>query len=299
MAMICLAIIVLQLGLHKFTKKVTNTYWYWLAWGLFCFIWLIVFRFSKSWELYAQQKDHLDGTLYGDANTISRAFMLDMCPLMGFLLTFSAIIDPTRKICRAIAPVALIGGAMIIFIQFPFEDPLGTSGTAPIWDLKWIFMGAKPNECYFFLHAVNLLFATGIMRCVPKYTWKGWLALYTAACGCYIWAWTVGKSLNCQWFVSGTHLNDWTSEGQYHLVAELLKCKPQTAMIIGIPFLFCLSTLFIVIKDFVFSRWIWKYGNAYSGTWWHWYNYDKFEKVHVFDNIVQVKLYKLNKGKSL
>jgi len=268
LAIMCLVLIAGQLVAHKFIKKVTNTYWFWLGIGLFCLIWLLVFRFVPAWQRY-MEATNLDGRYYSDAFVISKAWELDICPFMGLFMTVSVVVDPTRKLARTAAPLALIGGILIVFIQMPFDDMAEFTA-------HFIFLGDEPNNCYFFLHAVNLFFSIGVMLNSPKYTWKGWASCAALAALYYSYVLIARHALGCEWFVSGTHINDWTPQGEYFKVAEILNCSPQVAMGVGFPFCICVCSGFIALNDYVFKSGWFRYGNKYSGIWWAWYDYNRY-----------------------
>ncbi|MCQ3908663.1 MAG: DUF5378 domain-containing protein [Mycoplasmoidaceae bacterium] len=80
---------------------------------------------------------------------ISRAFMLDACPCFFALLMISLIADPSRRMARIFAPIALIGGI----------TALGTIITQNnIWEenavfsAKYFFLGLGKERCFFIMH---------------------------------------------------------------------------------------------------------------------------------------------------
>ncbi|MCQ3914791.1 MAG: DUF5378 domain-containing protein [Mycoplasmoidaceae bacterium] len=92
---------------------------------------------------------------------ISRAFLLDVCPFSAFFLCVLLIVDPSRKIARSFAPIALIGGVITIF-SLTFDDMIGARLTA-----QFIFFGDSPNTCYFIMHFIQIVLSIGIMVNTP------------------------------------------------------------------------------------------------------------------------------------
>jgi len=270
LALICVLIVILQFGLHKWTKKVRNYYFYWAGIATFMLIWVLIYKFIPNWQRYASRI--LDPTSYSDCHIISNAFLLDACPASVIIMSILLIVDPTRKAARSFAPIALLGGAMITLIQMPFFDEAE-------WSLRFIFMGTSLNPCYFLYHAYNMIISIGVMLNTPKFKLRGYLACVACYGTYYSYVAIVAAITGCQYFVSGLNLNDWTSMGQYHIVAEILHCSPQVAMPLGLIALPLVASGFIAINDYAFHRWIWRYGNAYSGKWYRWYDYDKYQVV--------------------
>lgn len=272
LSLIVFAIVAAQIVTHKWVRKVTNCYFFWLGVGLLVCGWLIGFRFAEAWQRYAIEhtRPNFDPTEYGDAFVLSKAFLLDICPAMGLLLPFSMIVDPTRKSSRAIAPLAFIGGLFIILLDIP------TSSEAEFtWE--YIFFGVGDNTCYFILHALNLILAVGIMLNTPGYGWKGYLVSVGTAILFYSYVGIMMATTKVSWFVSGLHLNDWSPLGEYHQVAEVLGWDPLPTACVGLPFMFCVTSGFIALNDYVFKKGWWAYGNVRGKHWYCWYNYRKFK----------------------
>lgn len=78
---------------HHWVKKVTNTYFFWAAIGLFCFIWLVVFRFAGQWSTFASFVATNPGS-YDQSVIISKGLLLDVCPAFAVILTLSLVLEP-------------------------------------------------------------------------------------------------------------------------------------------------------------------------------------------------------------
>lgn len=273
LALLTILFVVCQFAAHKFIKKVTNTYWFWLAIGIFCFVWVVTFRFGPGWAQYVTQKANLDGSQYSDANLISKAWLLDICPFMSFFMPLAIIVDPTRKVAKAAAPLSIIGGIIICLVQMPMDDMAQ-------WNAQFIFLGDSLNPCYFIMHFFNLVLGVGVMLNTPKYGPKGYLTCVGVAAIYYSYVAIVAHCLNCQWFVSGLNLNDWSESGEYYIVAKyILHCPIEVTPIIAFPVCFLGCSLFMILKDFVFNRWVWTYGDCFSGKWYAWYDYKHFKSA--------------------
>ncbi|MCQ3907735.1 MAG: DUF5378 family protein [Mycoplasmoidaceae bacterium] len=85
-----------------------------------------------------------------------------MCPFLTFFLPVALIADPSRKVARTLAPVALIASAFVLFIDIPMSS-------VAEFTLRYIFIG-KPTktDLYYFNHAMNMFIALGVILNTPK-----------------------------------------------------------------------------------------------------------------------------------
>ena len=100
-----------------------------------------------------------------DSIVISKAFMLDVCPFAAIGMCASLVFDPTRKVARSLAPIALIGGAITV-CSVAFDDTIQATLTA-----QFIFIGAPGDDgmkCYFIMHFLQVVFAVGVMLNTPR-----------------------------------------------------------------------------------------------------------------------------------
>lgn len=272
---ILIVIVMFITNRYKLVKKIKNYHFYWVIIGVFCLAWLLTFRFIPSWKLYIDYANSgsPDPGTYGNSNIISRAWLLDACPFAGLTICVLIIIDPSRKLARSFAPIALVGG--IITIGSMLAD------VSTKLSIEYIFFGDKGNECYFFLHFVQIVIPIGIMLNTPRGGWKAWVLCLLMAIIYYSYVAIIKTITGADWFVSGLSLNDWKS-GEYYAVHEIFSFIPINAMpFVGIPSLYILASGFMALKDYVFDKGKYKYGNAFSGKWYYWYDIDKFVKQNI------------------
>lgn len=269
LSLIVFTIVAGQIVAHKWIKKVTNSYFFWLAVGAIVTAYLIAFRFRFAWHDLATVDHELNLKEIDDAYIFSKALLLDICPFCGLLLPITLMLDPTRYSCRALAPLALIGGLFTMLCDMPTSE-------FPEWSIQYIFLGIEPNHCYFLMHALNLILAVGVMLNSPKFGWKGYLICVGTAILFYSYVGIMMGATGISWYVSGLSLNDWAL-GEYSKVAQFLNCAPIVAAGVGLPFMFCVTSGLVALNDYVFKKWVWTYGNATSGKWHQWYDYKKFD----------------------
>lgn len=272
LVLITIFIVVAMIVAHKWIKKVTNCYFLWLAIGAFCFAWLLVFRFVPDWIKYTNYVNagYLDPGTYENSNTISRAWLLDACPFAGLTMCVLIMADPTRKAARSFAPIALVGGIITIASLMADESAQ--------LNAQFIFFGDSVNECYFFLHFIQIVIPVGIMLNTPKGGWRAWVLCLLMALVYYSYVAIAKTFTKADWFVSGLSINDWES-GEYYAVHEIFSFIPLNVIpFIGIPFLYIVASGFMALKDYVFNRGWFTYGNAKSEKWYLWYNYNKHVK---------------------
>ncbi len=276
LVLITLFMVIAMIICNKWIRKVTNSYFFWAPIGLFFFIWLLVFRFVPDWQNYIA---HMQAGGFDDPSTssnsliISRAFLLDACPFFALATCAVCFLDPSRKIARTIAPIALVGGIITIG-ALPFD---ASSWTAPSLTAQYIFFGDDLNKCYFIMHWLQIIIPVGILLNTPRFGWKGWLWTLAAAITYYSYVAIVAYGITgCRWYISGLYYNDWSEQGEYFVVHHIFDFIPLEALpFVGVPALFVFASIFVVLKDYIFSKWHWHYGNAFSGKWYAWYNYNK------------------------
>lgn len=270
LTLITMVFVTLQIVCHRWIKKVTNCYLLWAIIGAFWFIWLCVFRFGPDWNRYTEAHITNPGE-YNDSIIISKAFLLDVCPFAALGMCVSLIVDPSRKAARALSPIALIGGAITV-VSVAFDESVGAELTA-----KFIFIGdGEGMKCYFIMHFIQVVLSVGVMLNTPKHGWKGAAATFGIIVGFYCYVAIVMAATGCRWNVSGLNYNDWTHEGEYHFVSEIFNIPVKACPWIGIPFLILVGCGFVALKDYVFSRGWFEYGNAYSKHWYLWYDYNRY-----------------------
>lgn len=271
LVLITVALIIIMITCNKYIRKITNCYFFWLIVAGFCFAWLLSFRFIPEWIQYIKDAPSFeDPSEYNTSVSISRAYLLDVCPFFALSILVALILDPTRKIARAIAPVSLIGGAITV-TSMSFDQNILIEFSA-----KFIFFGYDPNSCYFIMHFIQVIMAIAVLLNTPSGGWKNWLATLIITILFYSYVAITMSATGCRWNCSGLSINDWQPEGEYGQVASIFGFSPKVCQIIGIPILTLVGCGIITLKDYVFNKGHWLYGNAFSGKWYSWYNYNKF-----------------------
>lgn len=281
--LIVLAIVITITFTNHKMRKVTNMYWFWMAIAAFCFIWVLSFRFIPDWIKYWQNHSTIysDPSSYHNSEMISRAYLLDACPCFFAMLCVSLIADPSRRMARLLAPIALVGGLITIgSIVAKCNDNMLDSH----WDAYWLFIGYGTEKCYFIMHTMQILLSVGVLLNTPKSGWRVWL-VSVGAFGVYLAYVAIVMAISgCAWFTTGLSPNDyiqWTGEyqGEYHIIKDLTGFPNHLCPLVLIPLLTAFGlTIGCVLKNFVFCRWIWSYGNEKSKDWTRFWNYKKFTK---------------------
>ena len=214
-------IVLLTIGVHPFTRKVTNTYWFWLTYGIFVFILIVVYRWGLDIHDLINS-DKQTGILW------SKALLLDMCPMTAVAIHIAVIVDPTRKSARAIAPMAIFGGMITIFGQIM----AGTDNAS--WTYEYIFVGDGSNRAYFLIHFFNLVTGVLVLLNTPKFSIKTYCIEYfiNAFYFMYVAIAIIASHGVIYCNVTGLLIYDWAI-GEYHGVVNALNCSPPLAMIVG------------------------------------------------------------------
>lgn len=150
---------------RKFNKiyLIFHSYIYWAIIGSLS---LAYFLFAR-WIPYIQEYFVFDflsnNNIYTYSITISRVFLLDLCPAVGFLLPLVLIIDKTKTLAKIISPYAIIGSIVTIY-----STVLTTSDNVNI--IEYIFIGDDQNRMFFMMHFLSLILAIGVMLVSRNYT---------------------------------------------------------------------------------------------------------------------------------
>lgn len=285
--LIVVAIVVTLMVFHNKIKKITNSYFFWMGISVFLLIWYIVFRFAGYWGEYGQALH--DGILrpqdYDNSFLISKALMLDICPLTGMLIPILLIADPTRIAARSISPICMVGAFFTLFCKMPFLE--NTEFTA-----QFIFIGDNTWRLYFFMHAMNFMLAIGVLINTPRFGLKGTLMHYGITLALFLYIVICAYSTGCRWNCSGMVSNDFKYElefpgdhlGEYNIVGlafhTIFRINWRFAPIIYLPIGAILLFCFLHLNDYVFKRFKhFKYPDKYSGCWYNWYKISKSKKL--------------------
>ena len=216
-------IMLLAIGVHPFTRRVTNTYWFWLAYGIFVFVLITVYRWGPDISDLLNSNKAV-GILW------SKALLLDMCPMTAVAIHIAVIVDPTRKGAKAIAPMAIFGGMITIFGQVMTGSSEGAE-----WSYKYLFEGIAPNRAYFLIHFFNLITGVLVLLNTTKFSIKTYSGEYIVNAGYFMYVaiciYASHGVIDCN--VTGLLIKDWDAGGEYAMVAQVLNCSPVVAMIVG------------------------------------------------------------------
>ncbi len=160
----------------KFLYIFFHSYYYWLIIGAVSFLYFFLARYNQNIIDFFNKKDLLDsGDIYYKSTTYSKAFLLDLCPAVAFLLPLSLMIDPTRSIAKIMSPYAIIGSIITIY-----STTLSTTPNGNVWN--YIFLGEAPNEMFFMMHFNSLVIAIGVMLTSKNYTRYSFLFNFVFIC---------------------------------------------------------------------------------------------------------------------
>lgn len=285
LVLITLSLLTVEIVCNRFIKKVTNTYWFWLAISVFLFVWYITFRFTFQWKELANHWSEGTETLIGSVR-YAKGFLLELCPFFCLMTPVALIADPSRKAAQLFAPLSFLT-AFIVVIAFFW------SNVKPELNIETFFIGADAGlnwKLYEFIHMSNVFLSMGIMLNTPKYGWKGGLAI-VGVLGIFLMYVGICMAVTgCHFHVTGLSIDDWILhteidpetglgyKGDFYLITKLFGNNPTLAMCIFFPICGLLFAGFIFLMDKLKTTKWFKYGNAKSKCWWQHYNYEKFVK---------------------
>lgn len=290
LVIISLSAIGVELVIHRYVKKVTSTYWFWLAIALVYLAYILSITCYNYWNQYAHIKLD-DLTDPEQSKFISRAFMLNLCPLFCFVLPATLIADPTRKAARAVSPLALVGSFFVLFISIPMEQDISLT-----W--RYFFIGSDHyTDLYYAGHLINFLIALGVVLNTPKGGWKGCVSTFGALLLIDTYILIVMAATGATYYVSGLHPHDFSEFGNYKLFWNAGVHNTGLSMFIFQFFILAITFATIILLDVCKRGWF-KYGDKYSGCWWSWYDSQKItvkEPWGWFSHNWQLKHYKKQK----
>lgn len=101
---------------------------------------------------------------YDFSYSFSRAFLLDLCPMIGLVLPIFLIVDKSKNMAKILCPFSIIGSFITIFFVVSVNKDIN----ANFW--KYIFIGTYLNVLIFFSHYINLLFAVFVLLNSKQFT---------------------------------------------------------------------------------------------------------------------------------
>ncbi|MGL4947792.1 MAG: DUF5378 family protein [Mycoplasma sp.] len=188
-------------------------FWIYLIFALFCFVYFIAGRFGFD---IANFIEHYGTTTseYDKSVLASKVMLLDLCPLVAFLLPLLAFIDKKRIFAKWLSPVTIIGSLITIYGQIIWEKPNDL--------FTYIFLGEGSNKLYFMMHFLSLLLAIWTLIISTKF--KMWELPVVFLCMA-VWLGYVlimVNAFNITTNATGLVEYDWLY-GQYNKVYEFFK----------------------------------------------------------------------------
>lgn len=286
LVLVTASLLTVEIVCNRYIKKVTNTYWFWMAISIFLFSWYIAFRFSFQWKELAANwsggTKSLEGSIY-----YAKGFLLELCPFFCLMTPVALIADPSRRTAQLFAPLSFLTAFIVVFVFF-------WSNVRPGLNIKTFFLGADVGvnwKLYEFVHMANVLLSMGIILNTPKYGWKGTLASVGVLGGFLSYVGIVMAATGCHFHVTGLSIDDWIVhpgtvdpdiegeiKGDFYGITKAFGNNPRVAMAIFYPLCGLLLVGFLFLMDHLKTKDWFKYGNAKSDCWWKHYDYNKFVK---------------------
>lgn len=261
---------------YPWTRKVFDSYWFYLTIGIIGLVYFVAGRWgfdianliqagglqgvlnSPSNHLGMQVNNDLD---YESSILVSKAFLLDMCPFMCLCLAITFIADPKRKALKVIAPWAIFGGTITLFGGVLFEAIPANMSYA-----EYIFVGQTDpnNRLYFIMHFY--LFVFGIIGLVAsqRLSLNDFLYSCIYASLYLIYVKVMVDQTHCAWNATGMVANDWLN-GEYKAVYDVLQLGFPAIQAVGYLAVFLVIIIFVLLKT--------------------WICYDPYKKIHIIDRI--------------
>lgn len=232
--------------------RVINSYWFSIVISIIWLIYFIVVRWSGDIKVLIDQplswNQWKSNDYYNYSYSISRVFLLDLCPMIGLVLPIFLIVDKTKNMAKILCPFSIIGSIITIFFVVSTDKDISSN----FW--KYIFIGTYPNVLIFLLHYINLLFAVFVLLTSKQFTkWSMvsmilFMLIYFGYISIFINFFGVGFN------TTGLSKNDWfnsidSSYSEYGSVYNLLPIGFPSASIFWFTLATIVAYLFIYIKN--------------------------------------------------
>lgn len=219
--------VALQLVLHKFFYKVTKKYWFTFLISFVFLSYFLVFRYIPDFIQLVNAD--IENLKYQDQYTysfyFSKVLLLDMCPLMAFLIPLSLIFDKTKNFAKCIAPIGLVGSIITLYGGVIFDSDLKLIK----WDefYKYIFFGTENdstmNRIYFMMHYMLLVISVHTLLNAKQYTRWSLLGSVIFYIIFIAYALILSRVLDITNNVTGLVEHDWLApNGEYHVVYNMM-----------------------------------------------------------------------------
>lgn len=272
LTLISLALCVVVVIAHRWTKKIAKYYWFWLAISVFFLTYIIAISWHRYWGLFASGEAYKMPELEFKT-AVSYAFCTNICFFVSFAIPVALICDPTRKVAQAFSPLAIFASIIVLFVTFP----MGQNSPKLTWE--FIFIGHLGNQpwdpdCYYFEHIFNMLLGIGVLLNTPKFGWKGIIRQFIAFGVMYAWIGIVMGFTGSDHYVSG--LSQWDFvDGHFGMLTKALGLNGAQGQIVFFCVFPVILFLLCMLNDAVKRGW-YKYGNYSTHNWIKWYNYNQY-----------------------
>ncbi len=216
---------------HPFVYRITKKYYFLASLSIIFLVYFIIFRYVPDF-ITAIDKGYLPTPQHPNSYTYSfyssKILLLDLCPLMMFLIPLALIIDPTKNFAKVLAPLGLIGAVVTLFGGVPFDDAVKNLAWDDFW--KYLFIGVTNehdtlNRLYFMMHYMLLIISLVTLLNTSQYTKWSMLGAHLFFLVFLIYALILSRTLNIINNVTGLVQNDWYG-GTYNEYGALYKMLP-------------------------------------------------------------------------
>lgn len=148
--------------------------------------------------------------------TLSKALLLDMCPLMAFLLPLTIIFGKNLRKAKILAPMAIVGAVITLYGQAIWMSNYDAADF-----FEYIFVGFVPNRLYFMMHFMSLFLGVLTLVLAPPFTKKNYIWIFGWLCFWLAYELIMIAVLGIEYNATGLVPNDWFI-GQYYNVYKLI-----------------------------------------------------------------------------
>ncbi len=223
---------IIMFVVHPFIYQITKKYWFTTIISVIFLTYFLVFRYVPDITdaIHKGNTPHLGGNGYTYSFYASKTLLLDLCPLMMFLIPVALIIDPTKNFAKILAPLGLMGAVVTLFGGVPFDGVVQSLSWSDFW--KYIFIGVNNgntlNRLYFMMHYMLLIISLMTLLNAKQFTKWSMLGAHTFFIGFLIYAITLSRCFNITNNVTGLVQHDWYGGGVYNQYGTLYKMLPMS-----------------------------------------------------------------------
>ena len=227
-------------GFNHKTKRLFNSYTFYLVTSTIALIYFIVFRWI--WDL----KDWIDGN--GNNSVVkSKVLLLDMCPFLAVFMSIVLMIDRKRRFVPAIAFFAIVGAGITIFGQVMFEK-VGPNGNDYLINTTWweyIFF----NKLYFIMHFYIFIMALIVILNSVSFDKTRVLMAHGYAIAFFTYVIIMVFTLNIDRNATGIVKYDWSQYGQYRVLGEFFNLPWPWTPIVAFSLVWVWILLMMLIRN--------------------------------------------------